>query len=447
MSLSDITVRTEIMSDYNVIIIGGRPAGASLAIRLGQQGIKTLLVDKATFPSLPAVPSSPILYPHHLDMLKDLGISESEALHADGRMESFVVSFIGHFHAAIPVSAAEANYDYAYGADRTKFDTAIWDKAATYESVTARSGFSVTGVLKENGKVIGIKGQSGRGSEETLTADLVVGADGRFSGAALDFEAATLEEHNEQISSSWQAEWENVADGYVPRSGTMYNTGKGFAVIVIPIDTRKYIIGTYLRPEHHKSDMRVEESYLEALQNIPEVWARLKDAKRVTPVVGVKGIKNGMRQPFGDGWALVGDAFHYKDPLDGQGIYDAFLESKILAEAIQQWHSGSLTWDQAGQQYKDQAIAATHPMMLQTVNRVKQELFTDPPPFIIKTMIRWLMNDPAYQRDFFRLLTRQSDPARWQTPGVMGRAIRQGIMNDLFGRKSPKPAVAPKPIG
>lgn len=429
------------MSDYQVIIIGGRPAGSSLAIRLGRLNIKTLLVDKMTFPSLPSVPSSPIIYSHHIDMLEELGISESEAFHPDGRMDAFVLSFVGYFHAALPLSAAVVNHDYAYGADRRKFDTAIWEHASKYESVTARSGFSVTSILKENGKVIGIKGQTERGKEETITADLVVGADGRYSFVAQQVEAAVLEEYNEHITSSYQAEWENVDDGYVPYSGTFYNTGKGFAVIMLPIDTRKYIVGSYMRPEHHKSDQRVEESYLEALQGIPDVWARLKDAKRVTPVVGVKGIRNGYRQPAGDGWAMVGDAFHYKDPLDGQGIYDAMLETKILAEAIQDWQNGK-TWGQAGQDYTEQVIAAVRPMLLQTVNRVKGEMFNDPPPFIIKTLVRWLVNSPEYQRDFARLLTRASEPSNWQTPGVMGRAIMRGIRNDLFGRKPGAPVTA-----
>ena len=171
------------------------------------------------------------------------------------------------------------------------------------------------------------------------------------------------------------------------------------------------------------------------------MWARLKDAQRTTPVVGVKGIRNGIRQPVGDGWALVGDAFHYKDPLDGQGIYDALLEAKSLAEAIQSWLSGAKTWAQAGETYKEQAISATRPMMLQTVKRVKNEMFTDPPAFIIKTLVRWTLSSREYQRDFMRLLTRASDPTHWQTPGVMRRAIWNGLMNDLFRRR---PAPAPR---
>lgn len=424
------------MSDFQVIIIGGRPAGASLAIRLGRQNIKTLLVDKMTFPSLPSVPSSPIIYSHHIELLEALGIPESELFHTDGRIDAFGVVFIGYFKALIPMTVAEVKHPYGYGADRVKFDAAIWEHASKYPSITARSGFSVTGILKENGKVVGIKGQTERGKEETITADLVVGADGRFSFAAQKFEAATLEEHNQHMAISYHAEWENMADGLAPHSATMYNTAKGFLVLVIPIDTRKYIVATYMRPEHHQSEQRVEESYVEALQGIPDVWARLKEARRVTPVVGMKGIRNGIRQPAGDGWALVGDAFHYKDPLDGQGIYDALLEAQYLSEAIEQWQMGGKTWEQAGQDYTRRVIEATRPMMLHTVKRVKNELFTDPPPFIIKTLVRWLMNSPEYQRDFMRLLARASEPDNWQTPGVMRRAIWRGLLNDLFRRKT-----------
>ena len=75
---------------------------------------------------------------------------------------------------------------------------------------------------------------------------------------------------------------------------------------------------------------------------------------------------------------------------------------------------------------------ATHPMYLETVGRLRRELYEEPPPFIIKTLIRWMLNSPEYQRDFIRLITRSSDPANWQSPGVMRRAVLQGIKNDVL---------------
>src|SRR6185295_6038918 len=109
------------------------------AIRLGQQGIKTLVVDKATFPSLPAVASSPIIYPQHIEELADLGIPESDLFNPDGRMDNFALNFVGHFTALFAMRDAGTKIPYAYGADRVKFDNAIREHASKYESVTMRS--------------------------------------------------------------------------------------------------------------------------------------------------------------------------------------------------------------------------------------------------------------------------------------------------------------------
>ena len=41
-----------------------------------------------------------------------------------------------------------------------------------------------------------------------------------------------------------------------------------------------------------------------------------------------------MRQSYGSGWALVGDAGYFKDPLTAHGITDAFRDAELLAEAV-----------------------------------------------------------------------------------------------------------------
>ena len=76
--------------------------------------------------------------------------------------------------------------------------------------------------------------------------------------------------------------------------------------------------------------------------------------------MGIKRIENGYRQAWGDGWALVGDAAHYKDPSDGQGIYDALLGSKLLAQSILDWKQDGLSWDVAGEQYQHNLKEATY---------------------------------------------------------------------------------------
>ena len=50
---------------------------------------------------------------------------------------------------------------------------------------------------------------------------------------------------------------------------------------------------------------------------------------------------NFFRQPYGPGWALVGDAGYTKDPVTAYGIMDAFLSAERLTEALGEWLSGA----------------------------------------------------------------------------------------------------------
>ena len=420
---------------YDAIIVGGRNAGSSLAIRLARQNLKVLLIDRASFPSLPQVPSSPIIHAGTMRLMDELGFDEKEYTYPDGLITEYVLTFVGHFQVFIPTERMKIERNYGYGTDRNRFDTALWERAAQTPNVTAYSNFSAIGILKENGRVTGIIGKGSDGNEVRLTAEMVVGADGRFSWTAREVGAKVVEERNEYVGASYHAEWEDVEpiSPDHPHALSFYNTVRGLLVIMIPIDTRKYIVANYLTMDKANfGAQRLESSYLESLQSIPDVWARLKNARKVTNVVGVKGIQNGYRTPYGDRWVLAGDAVHYKDPIDGQGIYDALLGTKILAEAIRKWKQDSCSWDESMKFYQEEFWKATHPMFLQTVQRIKEEAYGKPPPFIIKTVIRWTLTDPEYQAGLLRYIHRAIDPSERPTPHP--RFFLRGMKRDLLGK-------------
>src|SRR6185295_19777991 len=88
-------------AQYDVVIVGGRPSGSTLAARLGARGHKVLVVDRATFPSVPAVPSSPTVHPGAMRLLDELGIEERQYADPHARIGIFGFQFAEYFRALI----------------------------------------------------------------------------------------------------------------------------------------------------------------------------------------------------------------------------------------------------------------------------------------------------------------------------------------------------------
>ncbi|MEO8611762.1 MAG: NAD(P)/FAD-dependent oxidoreductase [Chloroflexota bacterium] len=433
--------------DYDVIIVGGRPAGASLAIRLAQQKLNVLVVDRATFPSRPAVASSPIIYEGTMKMLDELGLKEEDYALPGSRANQMVMDMVGHYAVVMPFAQLGLERSYIRGLDRAHFDNTVWKHMESHTPyVTTRQGFGMSDIIKdESGKVVGIVGKSGKGVEERFTADLVVGADGRFSNSARKFGAKMVEERNEFTTGGYEAQWEGVlpyAEG-MSTEACLYNTARGFVIIFMPVSHGRYYVGAYMRSQDaQRGSQTPQEFYLDQLKRIPQAWKRLQNARQIEEIEGIRPVENAYREAYGQGWALVGDAFHYKDPLDGQGIYDALTETKLLAEAIGQWKSGQITWEQAGALYKENAWAATHDMFNMTTSRVHREMHTFPPNPIINSVIKWMLNDPGYQTKLLRALARVGDPAEVPTSPSLGM-IWRGIVRS-FGSGG-KQAAIPQP--
>ncbi|MEW5851303.1 MAG: NAD(P)/FAD-dependent oxidoreductase [Myxococcota bacterium] len=429
-------------SNPDVVIVGGRPAGSTLAARLGARGVRVLLVDKAAFPSLPAVPSSPTVHPGSMKMLDELGIAESSYSHVDGRMDRFVMEFGDHFRAEMSLPRMHGRA-YIHGVDRRRFDHALWRNVARFPSVTQRERCTLVDVLRAaNGQVCGVVLQSHDGTREQVKARCVVGADGRFSVLARKVDAPVVTEKPDHCSTVYYADWEGVTPATSSgNAGHVYTTGRGTDVLFFLMPDGRTSINTHQRADRVDVAGDAQGYYVKALQSLPGVARRLKNARQVSDVVGVKRIGNGYRQASGAGWALVGDALHYKDPVDGQGIYDALLGARLLDEALAEWLQGRAFADaMAG--YRQRIHAETWPMFNATTDRLRRELYSEPPVVVIRTFIRWMMTDPLYQERFLRLLGRDIDVDGWMSPGLVLGAAARGLGRDLRGLVTGRRATA-----
>ena len=98
------------------------------------------------------------------------------------------------------------------------------------------------------------------------------------------------------------------------------------------------------------------------LESTPTVAQRLRSAKREEKWAGTAGVPNYFRQPFGPGWALVGDAGYDKDPITAQGISDAFIDAESLTNALDDGWSARRPLDDALADYQSSRDRRVKPM-------------------------------------------------------------------------------------
>jgi flavin-dependent dehydrogenase len=102
------------------------------------------------------------------------------------------------------------------------------------------------------------------------------------------------------------------------------------------------------------------EAFGELLEcSAPQLAGRLRHARRTSPVQGMLRQPNQVRQAFGPGWALVGDAGYHRDAVTAHGISDAFRDAEFLAVALDQALSAGVEETTAlalYQRQRDQAL-------------------------------------------------------------------------------------------
>lgn len=424
-------------TQVDILIVGGRPAGSTLAARLGKQGRSVLMLERATFPSLPAA-SSPIIYASTMRLLDEIGAKESEYARGTPKIRRMNLASAGlNTHFRIP---DDNGRDYAYAIDRARFDAALWDTALRHPTVTGWTNFNVTDLLFEGERVTGLVGRDADGREHRVTAALVVGADGRFSLVARKTGAAVLDEATDQPTTLYYAYWKNVKpfDSTGEPTSTAYEGGSGYGYLVMDSadgTTAVCVEGQagLLNPEAGQA----EAYYANLVRQHPDIARRLEGAEQVTSVRGMKKIGNSYRSPGGPGWALVGDAYHQKDPLDGQGIYNAVFTAKALAWGIRYWYSGQKTWPEALDWYDETARIKTYAHYKALLARINQTLYQQ--TSLPEPLTRWMVEDPMLQALMSRFITHQlpADVMLMAMPAVAAQAVVRGGLRDLRQRILP----------
>ncbi len=304
---------------FDVIVIGARCAGAPLATMLAHGGLRVCLVDKARFPS--DTPSTHGIQPAGTRVLRRIGVLDSLLKLAPP---------IPHLRIVFDdIPAPVADVIAITGAPGISVRRITLDEilvnAAAGAGADVRTQTAVTGLVMDSSRVAGVTTTSGE-----LRAPLVVGADGTRSTVAKLVGAQEYSPTPNGRVFMW-AYYE--AD---PTRGEMWIGKVGdHTYLGMPTDGGLTLIGVCPSIERRDEVRADREAVYEAgLRAWPELHARLDGAHRDGPVRTMANMRGFFRPAAGPGWALVGDAGHFKDPTPGQGIADALRQSEKLAAAI-----------------------------------------------------------------------------------------------------------------
>ena len=111
-------------------------------------------------------------------------------------------------------------------------------------------------------------------------------------------------------------------------------------------------------------------------EGAPELAERLRRATPPQHTRTWRGHPGYIRQAHGPGWALVGDAGYYKDPISAHGLTDALRDAELLARAVIEGFGTDATLHDALEQYQSTRDRLSIPMF-DVVDRIASQRWDD----------------------------------------------------------------------
>jgi len=322
--------------DYDVIVVGGGPAGASAAYFNAKEGKRVLLIDKADFPRDKICGDG--VTGKSLKVLHEMELSEEIGTVKKASCQAILMSSPNQTSITIPLSSPDDPLT-AFCIEREILDDMLYQKAVL--QVLDNKGKvlteKVSSVLTEDGVVVGVKVK-----DAEYRAQLVIGADG-FNGPVSRYVMEQNEQpkqNREHYSSAVREYWEDITEnngeieihfiegilpGYFwifPISETKFNVGIG--MLLCDMDKQSVKLKQMLDWVINSSFLSPRFSEAQKIDDTRKGW--------MLPMGSPRGLELNPRKNFVEGCVLVGDSASLIDPFTGEGIGNALVSGKLTAK-------------------------------------------------------------------------------------------------------------------
>ncbi len=332
---------------YDVIIIGGGPAGATAATILADAGLKTLVLERTQFPRFHIGES---LMPETYWTFKRLGMLPK--LKASNFVRKYSVQFVSASgRESQPFYFDEMNpheCSITWQVVRSEFDKMMLDNAKEHGAEVWQNA-NVTDVLLDQTPTDSLPRATGvvltktapqttNNKQQTLSAKVVIDATG--TNALLSKKLNLKKSDPKLRKASLFAQYKGASRDPNPRDtgATLVLSTKDqdgwFWYIPLPDDIVSVgVVGDIDRLITSRNGSP-EKTLNEEIQNCPALIPRLKNATLIPPIHVLSDFSYSSKRCAGEGWLLIGDAFGFLDPMYSSGVFLALKSAEMAADCV-----------------------------------------------------------------------------------------------------------------